>query len=141
MAAQTADAERRWRNGDLVEGVPLQAAAKVYQGSVVEIDGSGDVKPGAKAANKTYFGVAVTGGDNTAGAAGAVTIKVRRKATVLLAKTGTAVRGKAAYLADDQTVTDVATGASKVGRIVDVDRRRRLRRHVRGRRLRERQVR
>ena len=121
MADQTRDVSRPWRDGEFVEGVGLQAAAKVYAGSVVEIDGSGDVAKGAKAANKTYFGTAVTGGDNTGGAAGAVEIAVRRKATVHLEKTGTAVRGKAAYLADDQTVTDVAAGASKVGQIVDAD--------------------
>ena len=121
MANQTSDVSRPWRDGEIVDNVPLQAAVKVYAGAMVEIDGSGDIAKAAKAANKTYYGVAVTGGDNTGGVAGAVKITVRRKGTVHLAKTGTAVRGKAAYVADDQTVTDVAAGASKVGRIVDVD--------------------
>ncbi len=121
MAAQTQDVSRPWREGDIVAGVPLQAAARVYAGGVVEIDGSGNVKAATKAAAKTYYGVAVTGADNSSGSAGDETISVRRNATVHLAKTGTAVRGKTAYLADDQTVTDAAAGASKVGRIVDVD--------------------
>ena len=120
MAAQTSDVDRPWRDGEIVE-VPLQAAVRIYAGAIVEIDASGNIKAATKAASKTYFGVAVTGADNTGGPAGAATITVRRKATVHLAKTGTAVRGKAAYVADDQTVTDVATEASKVGRIVDAD--------------------
>ena len=122
MAAQTQDVSRSWREGNIVAGVPLKDAAKIYAGSVVEIDGSGDISPAAKAASlKVYYGVAITGADNTTGGDGDETIDVRTDATVHLAITGTAVRGKAAYIADDQTVTDVATGASKVGRIVDVD--------------------
>lgn len=121
MAAQTSDVSRSWRDGVLIDNVPLQASARVYAGSIVEIDASGNIAAGAKAVSKSYYGVAVTGGNNSSGSAGDVKITVRRKATVHLAKTGTAVRGKAAYLADDQTVTDVAAGASKVGRIVDAD--------------------
>ena len=120
MAAQTKDASRPWRAGEIVEKVGLQAGSKAFAGSLLEIDAAGDVAPATKAADKVYFGAAMAGGDNTGGVAGAVTIPVRRRATVLLKKTGTAVRGKAAYVADDQTVTDVAAGASKVGQIVDV---------------------
>lgn len=121
MANQTADVSRDWRDGELFEDCPLAAGSRVFAGSIVEIDAAGNLSRAAKAANKTYFGFAVTGGDNTGGSAGDVKITVRRKATVLLAKTGTAVRGQAAYIADDQTVTDVAAGASKVGRIVATD--------------------
>jgi hypothetical protein len=121
MANQTQDVSRPWRDGELVDGVGLQAGARVYAGALVEIDAAGNVARATKAAAKVYFGVAVTGGDNTGGAAAAVTITVRRGATVLFEKTGTSVRGKAAYVADDQTVTDVATAASKVGQIVAPD--------------------
>lgn len=120
MADQTQDVSRPWRDGELVEGVGLQASATVYAGAVLEIDASGHVAKATKAASKVYFGVAVTGGVGTT-TAGETKITVRRKATVHLAKAGTAVRGKAAYIADDQTVTDVATSASKVGQIVDTD--------------------
>ena len=120
MADLAQDVSRPWRDGDLVEGVGLQASATVYAGAVLEIDASGNVAKATKAANKAHFGVAVTGGKNGT-TAGETKIAVRRKATVHLAKTGTAVRGKAAYVADDQTVTDVAAGASKLGQIVDTD--------------------
>ena len=89
----------------------------IYGGALLEIDASGHVAPATKGANKTYFGTAETAGTGTA-VAGATKVRVRRNHTVLLAKTGTAVPGKIAYVADDQTVTDVAAGASKVGRIV-----------------------
>ena len=122
MADLTQDVDRPWRGhpGQLIDNVPLAASATVYAGAIIEIDGSGNVAKAAKGADKVYFGVAVTGGKNGT-TAGETKITVRRKATVHLKKTGTAVRGKAAYVADDQTVTDVATGASKVGRIVDTD--------------------
>lgn len=123
MAAQTRDTDRPYRGdpGQIIERVPLQAAVRIYAGAMVEIDGSGNLAPATKAASKTYFGVAITGADNTGGSAGDKTITVRRKATVHLETTGTAVRGKAAYVADDQTITDVATTASKAGLIVDTD--------------------
>ena len=121
MAAQTKDTSRPWRDGEIVEAVGVQAAKAVYAGGILEIDATGHVKPATKAADKTYFGAAMTGADNSRGAAGAATVRVRRRATVLLEKSGTAVRGKAAYVVDDQTVTDVKTGASKVGQIVGDD--------------------
>ena len=114
------DVSRPWRDGELITNVGLQASATVYAGALLEIDAAGNVARATKAAGKTYFGYAVTGGVGTT-TAGETKITVRRKATVHLAKTGTAVRGKVAYVADDQTVTDVATAASKVGRIVDTD--------------------
>ena len=121
MAAQTEDVSRPLRPGDTISGVGVQASARVYQGSIVEIDAAGRVAPGTKAASKKYFGMAETGADNSAGAAGAKTVTVRRRPTVALKKTGTAAVGKMGYLADDQTVTDASTGASKVGRIVADD--------------------
>ena len=122
MADLTQDVDRPLRGhpGQLIENVPLAASATVHAGAILEIDDSGNVAKATKAASKTYFGVAVTGGKNGT-TAGETKITVRRKATVHLKKTGTAKRGKAAYVADDQTVTDVATAASKVGRIVDTD--------------------
>lgn len=121
MTALSADVSRPVREGAVVAGVPLQAGAKVRQGGLLEIDGAGRVAPAAKGANKTYFGVALGPADNTGGAAGAEKVDVLRRAVVRMAKTGTAARGKKAYAADDDTVTDAPAGASSCGRIVDVD--------------------
>ena len=120
MPPQTKDTARPTRAGATIDGVGVQASARVYAGGVVEIDGSGHVKPGTKAASKQYFGIALTGADNTSGAAGAKTVSVLRRQTVALKQSGTAAVGKMGYLVDDQTVTDVSTTASKVGRIVAV---------------------
>jgi len=117
MTAQSESVSRPWRDGHVVEDVGVQASATIYAGALLEIDASGHVAPATKAADKTYFGAAETAGVGTA-VAGATKIRVRRNHTVLLAKTGTAVPGKIAYVADDQTVTDVEAGASKLGLIV-----------------------
>lgn len=121
MSALSADVSRPVREGAVIAGVPLQAGAKVRQGSLLEIDAAGRVAPAVKGAGKTYFGVALGPADNTGGAAGALKVDVLRRATVHFSKTGAAVRGKKAYAADDDTVTDAPAGASACGRIVDAD--------------------
>ena len=119
MTALAQNTDRPLRDGHVIAGVQLQASATVYQGALLEIDARGHVKGATKAANKTYFGIAETAG--AAGATGTVTIDVRRRATAHFKTSGTAVRGKEAYVVDDQTVTDAPANASKVGRIVDTD--------------------
>ena len=120
MTALTGNISRDYRAGEVIDGVGLQASVTVHQGSLLEIDANGRVKPAAKAASKTYFGVAETAAANGA-TAGAETVRVRRKGTFLFAKTGTAVVGKAAYVVDDNTVTDVSTSATACGTIIDTD--------------------
>ncbi len=119
MTALAKNISRAWRDGELVERVPVAASADIRQGVLLEIDGSGRVKPATKGAGKTYYGVADEPADNTGGAAGAINVRVKRRGVWLFEKTGTAVRGKDAYVADDNTVTDASTGASKCGVIVD----------------------
>ena len=120
MTALAANTSRDRRPGEVVQNVPLQANATVYQGSLLEIDGNGRIKAATKGAGKSYFGVAEESAVNGA-TAGEKSIRVRRKGTFYFAKTGTAVRGKAAYVADDNTVTDASSGASSCGTIVDTD--------------------
>lgn len=120
MAAQTQSVARPWRDGRVIEGVGVQASAVIYAGALLEIDTNGHVAPATKAASKVYFGIADEPAAGTA-TAGETKVRVRRNATVAFVKTGTAVPGKAAYAADDQTVTDVSTAASKVGQIVAAD--------------------
>ena len=120
MTALSANVSREYRPGEVVENVPLAKTKTVYQGSLLEIDSSGNVQAATKASSKVYYGVSeekATGG----AAHGDVKIRVRRKGTFYFAKTGTAVRGKKAYVADDNTITDVATGASSCGTIIDTD--------------------
>lgn len=120
MTALTENTGRNYSDGDIVGGVPLAKGAQVFEGSLLEIDGNGNVQAATKGNNKTYFGVAQEGADNTGGNAGDVHVTTRLAGMFRFAKTGTAVRGKTAYVADDDTVTDVAAGATACGRIVDV---------------------
>lgn len=108
------------RSGEFAN-LPVQAGANVRQGSAVEIDGAGRVAPAVKGANKTYAGVAQADANNTSGAAGAIKVEVRMNVAFHFSITGTAVVGKTAYIADDNTVTDASAGASKFGRIIDSD--------------------
>lgn len=120
MTALSENVGRPHREGLAVDNVPLQANATVYQGSLLEIDAAGRVAPATKAANKVYFGIALDGAANGA-TAGEEKVDVARPRVAHFAKTGTAVRGKKAYVADDNTVTDVAAGATAVGTIIDSD--------------------
>ncbi len=119
MAKLTANISRVHRDGRVVDNVPVAASANIRQGSILEIDNSGRVKPATKGASKKYFGVAQAAADNSSGAAGAIKVSVLRDAAVLCDKSGTAVRGKDAYVIDDNTVTDVSAAASKLGVIID----------------------
>ena len=121
MVALTKNTGRPYRWGNTVTDVPVAAGAKIHLGALLEIDSDGNVKPASKGASKTYYGVAMTEADNTNGVAAALKVDIQHRYTWLFSITDTAVRGKAAYVIDDNTVTDVATGASKCGIIVDTD--------------------
>lgn len=108
--------------------VPLAANAKVYAGGMVQIAASTyGVAASATAANMT-IGRAEETVDNTGGANGAVSAKVRRgvfrfansAAGDLITR---AHIGKSVYVVDDQTVaaTDNAGARPKAGTCFDVD--------------------
>ncbi len=120
MTALSSDRDTRSRDGKFFVA-SLAAAANVYAGALLEVDATGRVKPAAKGADKTYMGVARHAADNTSGSAGDEKVLVQRGEAFHFKKTGTAVVGKDAYVADDNTVTDDSTGASKLGRIIDSD--------------------
>ncbi|WP_200780851.1 hypothetical protein [Klebsiella oxytoca] len=117
------DRNTPWRNGDLV-AVPVAAATMIYGGHLVGVNASGLAVPGAATATLTIFGVSDEYADNTAGAAGATSVLVRRgKAWKLANLSGDAVTqadvGKPCYVADSITVaktsnTDARPVAGKV---------------------------
>ena len=122
MAALTADRNTPYRDGELVS-FKVKAAAKIYAGSIVVSD-AGYAKPGVKAENLVYLGRAEEFVDNTNGSDGDVSVLVRRGRAFKWANAGGANAaaqadvGKPAYIFDDQTVTDVAAGASKMGNAI-----------------------
>ena len=121
MTPLAGNVSRPWREGGIVV-LPVQAGAHVRQGSYVEADGAGRVAPAAKGTSgERYVGVALGEADNAGGAAGALSVEIRRKGAFRFATTGTAVPGKLAQLEDDDTVTDDATGRQPCGLIIAAD--------------------
>ncbi|MDE2595959.1 MAG: hypothetical protein KGL44_03680 [Sphingomonadales bacterium] len=128
MAALAAARNTPTALGD-VRTIPLAAGAKVYAGGMVQIAAVSAlaVAAGAVAANVTV-GRAEATVDNTAGAASAVSVKVRRgvfryansAAGDLIARTEI---GKTVYVVDDQTVakTNNAGARPAAGTCFDVD--------------------
>ena len=125
MAALAKDRNTPVRPGDLID-VPVKAATKIYAGSLVVAD-AGYAKPAAKAENLIALGRADEFVDNSSGAAGDVTVKVRRGLfrwdnTAVAAGTVKAAEiGKDVYIVDDHTVDKRAAGSSKAGKCLEVD--------------------
>jgi len=128
MAALTKDRNTPFRALDLQIDAPVAAAKKIFAGALVMLNASGDATPGAAATGQIPLGRARAQVDNSAGAAGDVTIEVESgvfrfansAAADLIAR---AEIGDVCYIVDDQTVakTDGTGSRSKAGLIVDVD--------------------
>lgn len=111
-----------------VISVPVAAGVKIFAGALVAASATGYATPGAVATTLTYLGRAEEYADNTAGANGAVNVRVRRgrafywanKAADLVTQ---ASLGKVAYIVDDQTVsgTNGANTQSAAGVVVGLD--------------------
>jgi hypothetical protein len=111
------------RLGD-VFGFPVAAGAVIHQGALVMLDG-GYAAPGAPGAGKIAAGRAEWSVDNTAGAAGARLVEVRRGVFRFENDSATPIEqtdiGADAYILDDQTVTGDSSGASRAGPVVAID--------------------
>lgn len=106
---------------------PMTAAVKIFKGSLVVLDASGNAKPGVTALSLTPVGRAEQTQDNTAGGAGALTINVQpgvfkfvNLGTDLIAQANV---GTNCFVTDDQTVsaTSATNTKSVAGRVVQVD--------------------
>ena len=105
--------------------LPVKGSTTIYQGALVALDASGYAVPGSKAATLTAAGRAEETVANT-GADGEVSIRVARGVFVFDNATdaGTLTAAhvlKPCYIADDQTVTATADGASVAGLVIRVD--------------------
>ncbi|EAU53533.1 hypothetical protein [Mariprofundus ferrooxydans] len=125
--ALTADRNTPMRDGDLIEP-PVATGVAIKSGSLVAANATGFATPGAAATTLTYLGRAEEAVDNTLGADGAVTVKVRRKKAFKFANSATdavtqASLGKACYIEDDQTVAATnGTGTlSAAGTVIGID--------------------
>ena len=129
MAATTVSIVTPTRPGNIIV-VPVAATTKILQGTLVCRNAAGNAVPGSDTASLVVLGIAAEEVDNTAGAAGDVTVQVERKKAfylqndptnpVTIASIGTA---GAAVIKDNQTVC-VAAGATNdipVGKPLEVD--------------------
>ncbi|PYG86730.1 hypothetical protein LY28_02756 [Ruminiclostridium sufflavum DSM 19573] len=116
---------------ELAEGgkrivLPVAAGAVIFDGGLVVLDASGNAKAAVKAEGLTAAGRAEEYSDNTSGAAGDKTVKVRRGVFVWNNTTTAANKVKPehvlkdCYIVDDCTVSSVATGSSRAGKVIAV---------------------
>lgn len=114
------------RTGDVL-GYPVKGSTKVYQGGLTVLN-AGYAAPGSAATGLVAVGRAEETVDNSSGADGAVTIKVKR-GTFKFANSASgdliaqADVGNDCYIVDDQTVakTSNTNTRSVAGKIVAVD--------------------
>jgi hypothetical protein len=116
---------------ELAEGgkvliLPVVAGAIIQDGTLVVLDANGNAKAATKAEGLTAVGRAEEYADNTGGTAGAITVKVRRgvfvwdNTTVAANKIKPEHVMKDCYIVDDCTVTALATGSSRAGKVIAV---------------------
>jgi len=127
MAALAADRNTPRADGD-VESYGVDGGAKIFAGAIVALNAAGYAIPGATAAGLVTAGRAEEQVDNTGGADGAVSVRVRRGTFRYANSAGAdaitrAEVGDDCYLVDDQTVakTDGAGTRSVAGKVVQVD--------------------
>lgn len=103
--------------------IPVAAGTVIHEMTMVGINASGYAVEALKSESLTIAGCALTHVDNTLGAAGAVSVPVRRAAFVW-ANDGSIKQTdllKDAYVSDAQTVTITAAGSSRAGKILAVE--------------------
>lgn len=127
MSALAKDKHTLEKIGDLRVD-PVAAATIIYAGSLVCLDAAGNAVPGSTAVNLKARGRAEEQVDNSAGIAGALTVKTKRGTFLLENSAGgdeitAADIEKVCYIVDDQTVakTDGAGTRSVAGKVVSVE--------------------
>lgn len=127
MAALAKDRDTARRDG-VNFGDQMAANAKIYAGSIVVLNATGYAAPGSTATGLKARGMAEEQVDNTGGADGAKTVRVRNGVfrfgnSAAADEITIADIGNNCYIVDDQTVakTDGTGSRSVAGKIVDVD--------------------
>ncbi|NOT13741.1 MAG: hypothetical protein HOP23_18270 [Methylococcaceae bacterium] len=122
MTALTQDRNTQRRDGDFINH-GVAASTKVFSGGLGCVNASGYLVPGSVSITLKAVGKIEETVDNTIGANGALTAKVRKgvfkwanAGDITLAHLETNV-----YINDDQTVSSVSTGKSVAGKLIAVD--------------------
>lgn len=110
--------------GNIVQ-LPVAAATKLLAGWLIALDASGNAVAASDAAGLRVIGRAEHNSDNTDGAAGALTINVKRGVFRYANSATNAVdaddKGKVVYVEDNETVAETSTHKCKAGRVFQVD--------------------
>ncbi|MFM2126257.1 MAG: hypothetical protein RL328_2708 [Acidobacteriota bacterium] len=117
MTTLAANVARSYELGDMND-YPVIAADIIYQGAAVGDNGSGYARP--LQAGDPFRGFAEAKADNSAGAAGDISVKVKARGRVQLAIGSLAITdvGKPVYASDDDTFTLTSSTNSAIGRVV-----------------------
>lgn len=118
MTALTKDRATPYREGVEID-YPVAANAKIYAGSLVCVNTDGYAVPAADTASFLLAGMALQQVDNTGGANGAKTIRVRRKGVFEFQATSItkAMVGSMMYVKDDQTFDNTSNNLVPCGRL------------------------
>lgn len=105
--ALTRDRSTSYREGVEVE-LPVAANTKIYSGSMVCVNADGYAAPAANISGYRFMGVAMEQVDNSCGANGVLTVRLRRVGVFEFdaANLTQAQVGNAMYAVDDQTFGD-----------------------------------
>lgn len=121
MAALTQDRATPYREGIEIE-FPVAAATRIYAGSLVCANAQGFAAPAGDTAGLKFLGVALEQVDNSGGAAGAKTVRLRRSGVFEFnaASITPAMVGDPMYVKDDNTFDDAGgcTNDIKAGVLV-----------------------
>ncbi len=111
MPACTADRNTTYREGLELE-FPVKAATRIYGGSMVAVDSTGYAVPAANTAGHKLVGIALEQVNNSSGANGAVSIRVRTAGVFEFGATSISQANVGAdmFVVDDQTFDDVDPG-------------------------------
>lgn len=127
MTALTADRNTPMKDGEIIP-VPAEANVVIRAGAMVCANAAGNAVEGSAATTLTYLGRAEVAIDNTGGAAGAVTVYVRRGVLFQWANAADdpvtqASLGKLCYVEDNQTVaaTNGTNTRSVAGTVMGLD--------------------
>lgn len=115
MTTLAATALREFALGDLGEYAVI-ASDIIYQGAAVGlVDASGHARP--LAAGDRFIGFAISKADNSAGAAAAINVSVRRRGSIKLSVSGAVITdvGQPVYATDDNAFGFTPVGGSFIG--------------------------
>lgn len=124
MATLSANVKRKFEyssdGGPALNDIPMIASDIIYEGAAVgESSSTGNARP--LVGGDVFLGFATAKADNSAGAIGAVNVRVIQRGTVQLTVTGVSADddlGVAVYASDDATFTTTASGATQIGKLV-----------------------